>query len=50
MSTAESCPECGSEQFDELAPDDETSRRLANAVVFACRDCGTTWDAEKPRA
>ncbi len=50
MSTAESCPECGSEQFDELAPDDETSRRLANAVVFVCRDCGTAWDAEKPRA
>jgi predicted RNA-binding Zn-ribbon protein involved in translation (DUF1610 family) len=48
-SATESCPECGSEEFDELAADDATSRRLANVVVYVCRDCGTAWDAEKPR-
>lgn len=49
MSAVESCPECGSEDFDELTPDDATAHRLQDVVVLVCRDCGTAWDAEAPR-
>ena len=49
MSATESCPECGSEEFDELTPDDATSERLPSGVVYVCRECGTAWDAEQTR-
>jgi len=49
MSEAESCPECGSTQFDELGTDEATTGQLPNNVIYVCRDCGTAWDAEKPR-
>lgn len=52
MTMKESCPECGSEDFDEA---DESAAalplpdRLRDLVVYICRDCGTAWDAERPR-
>lgn len=49
MSAPESCPECGSEDYDETEPDDATARRLPGVAIYVCRDCGTAWDAEKPR-
>jgi uncharacterized Zn finger protein len=50
MTSDESCPECGSEEFHEITTDDASSRHLPDAVVvYVCRDCGTAWDAEKPR-
>jgi rubrerythrin len=52
VTAKESCPECGSEDFD-AADDAEHTRATPDRlrdhlVVYICRDCGTAWDAEKP--
>lgn len=51
MTSRESCPECGSEEFDDTGEPGDTSaiERLPRLAIYVCRECGTAWDAEKPK-
>jgi hypothetical protein len=50
MSSIESCPECGCEEYDDTGQPGHPSAsdRLPDLVIYVCRECGTAWDAEKP--